>query len=91
LRFSEGFTSLLPTTLALAAFAMALYLVSHVMKSLPVSVAYPVWAGGGTVGVVLLGVGLLGESINMLKVIGIALVVIGVMIVNSSSEKRSGC
>jgi multidrug transporter EmrE-like cation transporter len=42
LRFSEGFTLVLPTLAALAAFTLALYLVSRVMKRLPVSVAYPV-------------------------------------------------
>lgn len=91
LRFSEGFSVLLPTTLALTAFTLALYLVSHVMKNLPVSVAYPIWAGGGTVGVALLGVFLLGESMNLLKLIGIALVFFGVIMINRVSEKTSGC
>jgi len=91
LSYSDGFTSLLPTLLALAAFATALYLVSHVMKSLPVSVAYPIWAGGGTAGVALLGIGLLGESVDLLKVVGITLVVIGVMLINHNSDKTSGC
>ncbi len=91
LNFSEGFTLLLPTLLALTAFAVALFLVSHVMKSLPVSVAYPIWAGGGTAGVALLGISLFGESVDMLKVIGIVLVIIGVMMINRSAEKTSGC
>jgi len=42
--FSEGFILVLPTLAALAAIALALYLISHVMERLPVSVAYPVWA-----------------------------------------------
>lgn len=91
LRFSEGFTLPLPTAIALAAFTLALYLVSRVMKKLPVSVAYPIWAGGGTAGVAVLGVVALGESINLLKLLGIALVVIGVITINRVSEKTSGC
>lgn len=91
LRFSEGFTLILPTLLALSSFTMALYLVSHVMKFLPVSIAYPVWAGGGTVGVALLGILALGESISTLKIIGIGLVALGVIIINRVSEKTSGC
>jgi small multidrug resistance pump len=91
LRFSEGFTLPLPTSIALAAFTLALYLVSQVMKKLPVSVAYPIWAGGGTAGVALLGVVALGESINLLKLVGITLVVIGVIAINRVSEKTSGC
>lgn len=91
LRFSEGFSLLQPTALAIAAFTLALYLVSHVMKRLPVSIAYPVWAGGGTAGVTLVGVVVLGESMNLLKLAGIVLVFIGVILINRVSEKTSGC
>jgi small multidrug resistance pump len=91
LRFSEGFTVMLPTGVALAAFAVALFLVSRVMKILPVSIAYPVWAGGGTAGVALIGILALGEELNAAKAIGVVLVVIGVVIVNMVSEKTEGC
>ena len=91
LRFSEGFTLALPTLAALAAFALALYLVSRIMKKLPVSVAYPVWAGGGTAGVAVIGVLALGEELNAAKAIGVVLVVVGVIIINMASEKTSGC
>ena len=91
LRFSQGFTVLAPTGGALLAFALALYLVSHVMKELPVSVAYPIWAGGGTAGVALVGIVILGEEFTPLKALGVALVMMGVVLVNVVSEKRSGC
>jgi small multidrug resistance pump len=91
LRFSEGFTLLLSTGIALFAFTLALYLVSQVMKKLPVSVAYPIWAGGGTAGVSLLGVLVLGEALSATKALGIVLVMIGVILVNRSSDKQSGC
>lgn len=91
LRFSEGFTLLLPTSIALTAFTLALYLVSHVMKILPISVAYPIWAGGGTAGVALLGILALGEELNAAKALGIVFVVAGVILVNRTSEKKSGC
>lgn len=91
LRFSQGFTLPLPTLLALSAFALALYLVSHVMKELPISVAYPVWAGGGTAGVALIGILVLGEELTPLKTLGISLIMVGVVLVNMVSERRSGC
>lgn len=91
LRFSEGFSAPLPTALALAAFCVALFLVSKVMKHLPVSIAYPVWAGGGTAGVALIGVLALGESLSTIKAVGIVLIMLGVVLVNAVSEKRSGC
>ena len=91
LRFSAGFTLLLPTVLALLAFTLAFYLVSHVMKTLPVSVAYPVWAGGGTAGVAFLGGLVLGEAISAMKIAGVLLVIGGVILVNMTSDKKSGC
>lgn len=91
LRFSEGFSAPLPTTLALVAFCVALFLVSKVMKHLPVSIAYPVWAGGGTAGVALIGIVALGESLSAVKAVGIGLIMLGVVLVNAVSEKRSGC
>lgn len=91
LRFSDGFTALAPTAAALAAFALALYLVSRVMRTLPVSIAYPVWAGGGTSGVALIGILALGEELSIVKATGLVLVVLGVVIVNIVSEKTTGC
>lgn len=74
LRFSDGFTKPLPGVLALAAFGAAFYAVSLALKTLPVSVAYPVWAGAGTAGVALLA--------SVRKGIGIALVVTGIVLLN---------
>jgi small multidrug resistance pump len=91
LRFSAGFTLVLPTLTALLAFTLALFLVSKVMKTLPVSIAYPVWAGGGTAGVALIGILMLGEELNLLKVLGLTLIILGVVLVNIVSEKTSGC
>jgi small multidrug resistance pump len=91
LRYSEGFTAPLPTMAALAAFGVALFLVSRVMRELPVSIAYPLWAGGGTAGVAALGMTALGEPATALRLAGIVCVLVGVVLVNSSGEKRSGC
>ncbi|MEQ8231505.1 MAG: SMR family transporter [Gammaproteobacteria bacterium] len=91
LRYSAGFTLVAPTALALAAFAMALFLVSRVMQVLPLSIAYPLWAGGGTAGVAILGIAALGEPLTLVKALGIVLVTLGVVLVNAVGEKRSGC
>jgi len=91
LRFSEGFTLMLPTGIALTVFTLAFYLVSHVMKKLPISVAYPIWTGGGTAVVALLGILALGEELNAAKTLGIVFIVAGVILVNRTSEKKSGC
>lgn len=91
LRVSDGFTRPLPTISAIASFGIALFLVSRVMKALPISIAYPVWAGGGTAGVALLGLLLFGESVTALKLVGVGIVVVGVVVLNAAGEKISGC
>lgn len=85
LRSSDGFKRFIPTALALAAFGSAFYLISLALVNLPVSTAYPVWAGGGTAGVALIGVSILGEKANVLKSVGVVLVIAGIVILNLAS------
>jgi len=82
LRFSYGFSKLLPTVLALTAFGLAFYMVSIALTSLPISTVYPIWAGGGTVGVALLGVVALHERAGLWKALGVAMVVAGIAVLN---------
>ena len=85
LRFSNGFTKPLPAVFALIAFGSAFYLISLALVHLPVSTVYPVWAGGGTAGVALVGVLALKEQASVLKGLGILLVVAGIVALNISS------
>ena len=85
LRSSDGFTKPVPTVAALAAFGLAFYLISLALVNLPVSTVYPVWAGGGTAGVALVGVLMLGERANVAKGVGVVLVVAGIIVLNIGS------
>lgn len=85
LRFSNGFTKPLPTALSLGAFGSAFYLISLALVNLPISTVYPIWAGGGTAGVALLGVLILREKASLKKGFGIGLVVAGIVILNLTS------
>ncbi len=85
LRFSDGFARLAPGLAALGAFGAAFYLVSLALVHLPVSTVYPIWAGGGTAGVALIGVLLLKERAHILKGVGVACVVAGIVILNIAS------
>lgn len=90
LRFSNGFTKPLPTALSLVAFGSAFYLVSLALVSLPVSTVYPVWAGGGTAGVALLGVLALREQANLEKGVGVVFVVAGIVALNLAAAGNGG-
>jgi small multidrug resistance pump len=85
LRFSDGFTKPLPTAFALITFGCAFYFVSLSLVYLPVSTVYPVWAGGGTASVALVGVLMLKERAGVLKGLGVVLVVAGIVALNTSS------
>lgn len=85
LRSCDGFTKPLPAVLALAAFGTAFYAVSLALETIPVSVAYPVWAGAGAAGVAFFGVLALRERASVGQVIGVALVVAGIVLLNLGS------
>ena len=61
LKYTEGFTRLLPSVLTLGAMTGSVLLLGVAMKSLPVGTAYAVWVGVGAVGTALLGMLLFGE------------------------------
>jgi small multidrug resistance pump len=83
---TEGFTLLLPSIVVVAGYGFAAYLLSHVVKTMPVGIAYAIWAGLGTLTVVAVGATFLGQSISMWQVAGILLIVAGVVLVNLGGQ-----
>src|SRR5690625_661376 len=79
---TEGITKILPTILVLSAYMFAFYLLAKSLKYLEVGVAYAIWAGAGTAVVAVAGVLFLGESFNLVKVLGVAFIIGGVLMVN---------
>ena len=79
LNFSEGFTRLLPSLATFVSGGISFYLLSAAMQSIPVGTAYVVWTAIGAAGAVLLGVFLLGEPANAMRLAGIGVVLVGVV------------
>ena len=79
LKYTEGFTRLVPTVLTVAAMAVSLALLGLAIRSLPVGTAYAVWTGIGTVGTVLLGMWLFGDPADPARLAFIAMIVAGVI------------
>lgn len=77
---SEGFTKLTPSLITLVSMIASFGLLSYSMKSIPLSVAYPIWTGIGAFGAFMVGITLLGEQISMLKIIAIVLLISGLVI-----------
>ncbi|MBE2998360.1 multidrug efflux SMR transporter [Nocardiopsis sp. HNM0947] len=80
LKFSEGFTKLLPSIFVVVGYATAFFLLSQALvKGMDLGVAYGIWAAVGVALVAVIGVMFLGESLTWVQTGGIALVIAGVM------------
>ncbi|WP_409237547.1 DMT family transporter [Streptomyces sp. PA5.6] len=82
MKYSEGFSRLVPSLITVAGYLLAFTLLAQTLKTLSVGTAYAIWAGIGTAAVAAIGMVFLGESANMVKIAGIALVIAGVVVLN---------
>ena len=79
---AAGFTHLVWTPIVLLGYALSIWLLAVVVRTMPVSVAYAIWAGLGTAVVALIGFVFLGESMGWLKATSLGLIVLGVVGLN---------
>ena len=78
LKYTDGFTRPTPTVLTIISMIMSVVLLGLAVKTLPMGTAYAVWTGIGTVGTVLLGIVLLGDPANLVRVFCIGLIIAGI-------------
>jgi quaternary ammonium compound-resistance protein SugE len=78
LKFTDGFSRPLPTTLTLLSMVASVVLLGLAVKTLPIGTAYAVWTGIGTVGTVILGICLLGDAATATRLVCIGLIVAGI-------------
>ncbi|MEZ0171935.1 quaternary ammonium compound efflux SMR transporter SugE [Microvirga sp. TS319] len=79
LKYSEGFTRLVPSVLTAVSMTASVLLLGIALKTLPVGTGYAVWTGIGTVGTALLGIILLGEPATAIRLGCIGLIVLGIL------------
>ena len=79
LKYTEGFTRLVPSVLTLAAMLISIVLLGLALKTLPVGTAYAVWTGIGAVGTAILGMVLLGDPATAARLASIGLIVAGIV------------
>lgn len=82
MKLSQGYTRLGWTALSLIALAAFVYLLGRALTALPVGSAYAVWTGIGAAGTVLLGAAVFGETLNPLRIGGVALIVAGIVLLH---------
>jgi small multidrug resistance pump len=86
LRASEGFTRPGPTIFVIAGYMIAFYFLSLTLRALPVGVAYAIWSGVGVSLIAIVGWLVLGQRLDPAAVVGIALIVAGVVVMNVFSR-----
>ena len=79
LKYTHGFSRLLPGVITIVAMVLSMALLSWAMKTLPVGTAYAVWTGIGAVGAALAGIVLLGESTSAMRIASLACIVVGII------------
>ncbi|MBT2504423.1 multidrug efflux SMR transporter [Streptomyces sp. ISL-98] len=82
MKYSYGFSKLWPSIGTVVGYLLAFSLLAQTLKSMSVGTAYAIWAGVGTAAVAAIGMFFLGESTNAVKLTGIALVIVGVVLLN---------
>jgi quaternary ammonium compound-resistance protein SugE len=79
LKYTEGFSRIVPSLLTIAAMAISLALLGLALKSLPVGTAYAIWTGIGAVGTAALGIYLFSEPATTMRLLCIGMIVAGIV------------
>ncbi len=89
MKSSYGFTKLVPSLIVVTGYAVAFYFLSLTLKTIPVGIAYAIWAGLGIVLIGAIGWIFHGQKLDLPAVLGMGLILLGVIIINVFS-KTSG-
>jgi quaternary ammonium compound-resistance protein SugE len=79
LKYTQGFTRLVPSLLTATAIVVSLLLLAHVSRTLPIGTAYAVWVGIGAAGAAVLGIFLFGESASPARLFFLGLLVVAIL------------
>ncbi|APE30552.1 QacE family quaternary ammonium compound efflux SMR transporter [Halomonas aestuarii] len=86
LKSSAGFTRFWPSVTVMVGYGLAFYLLALVLRTLPVGIAYAFWAGLGIVLVTLVGILVYGEKPDLPALLGLAMIVGGVVVIQVFSS-----
>ena len=78
LKFTHGFTHIIPSILTLIGMIASFYFLALALKYLPLGTAYAIWTGIGTIGTVVFGIILFKEPVTAMRLVCIALIISGI-------------
>ena len=84
---SQNFTKIIPTTALAILYLASFYLITFVVDKIPIAIVYATWSGLGVFTVAILGYFLFKQSLSWQAVLGLFLIVMGVVLVNSFTVK----
>ncbi|QWF71221.1 multidrug efflux SMR transporter [Methylomonas paludis] len=86
LKATNGFSNLVPSLIVVFGYGLAFFFLSLTLKTIPVGIAYAVWSGAGIVLVSLVGWLVYGQRLDIGAIVGMALIVVGVIVLNVFSK-----
>jgi small multidrug resistance pump len=86
LKFSDGFTKLIPSLIVVVGYGLSFYLLALSLKIMPIGLAYALWSGIGIILTVIAGRFLWQETLDWARVTGIGLILLGILIINLFSK-----
>ena len=89
LKSSEGFTKPIASIVVVLGYMIAFYCLSLTLKTIPVGIAYAVWSGVGIVLITTVAWFVFDQKLDVWGIIGIALIMSGVLVVNLLSKTGS--
>ena len=84
---TQNFTKIIPTSIAAACYLSALYCLTHVLHKIPIAIVYATWSGLGIFTIAIFGYIFFKQTLSWQAILGLFLIVIGVVLVNSFSSK----
>ena len=82
----DGFNKPLPLILVVCGYGLSLWLLSIVVKTIPIGVAYAVWSGMGIVLVSIAALFIYGQKLDWPAMLGMSMIVGGVMVMQLLSS-----
>ena len=78
LKYTAGFTRLIPSALTIGAMLISIVLLGLALKHIPVGTGYAIWTGIGATGTALLGMWLFHEPATAARLACIGLIIAGI-------------
>ena len=86
---SQNFTKIIPTTTLAVFYLLSFYLITFVVDKIPIAIVYATWSGLGIFTIAILGYFFFKQTLSWQAVLGLFLIVIGVILVNTYGQKIS--